>query len=172
MPCTTIIPSAASASGSWASGVNRPCTIVSTMRPSSRVMKIARAKPMSSAAYAMDRNPATSASAVPPTPSPPTSRDHAHREEQRCHLVEPPAEPEHPDHERGERDEHQREDRAATTVQRAPGGTGLRARCGAGAGGVAPRAPDPDAERGREEGDPNSQPESKGSCASCCAIPT
>ena len=28
---------------------------------------------MSRAAYAMDRNPATSASAVPPTPSPPTS---------------------------------------------------------------------------------------------------
>src|SRR5436189_85093 len=43
------------------------------MRPSSSVTKIARANPMSRAAYAMDRNPATSASAVPPTPSPPTS---------------------------------------------------------------------------------------------------
>src|SRR5205823_612036 len=40
-------------------------------------------------------------------------RDDPHREEQRRHLVEPPAETEHADHERGEADEHEREDRAA-----------------------------------------------------------
>ena len=89
------------------------------------------------------------------------SHHDAHREEQRCHLVEPPAEAQHADHEQDERREHHGQGDALAdpqSVARVRAAGRIPRRSGAGPGRVAHGTPNPHGERGHQEADAKHRP--------------